>query len=176
MNATTPRPAPAPTQTAPSASSSRIRSAPPWPWVPEEELEPFGLGSGQPTADLARALTRAPRRPRSLGRTPGVALSARSERRHRAHREVVMKLAGGLGSADQGQFGSGDRATPGRQKARRPSSSLRPHLDPPRSQTQPSSAPGQPPASPAPPFISCLRGGPATDHERLGHDFFVIFD
>ena len=44
---------------------------------------------------------------------------------------------------------------------------------PPHNQTQPSSATRQPVASPgvtAPPTISCLRGGPATDHERLGTD------
>ena len=57
--------------------------------------------------------------------------------------------------------------TPGRQKARRPPSRLRPHLDPPRGQAQPRPPSRQPPPSPAPPLISCLRGAPEPDHERL---------
>ena len=58
--------------------------------------------------------------------------------------------------------------SPGRQKRLRPPSRLRPHLAPPRRQAQPRLASRQPPASPAPPFISCLRGGLAPDHEGLG--------
>ena len=69
--------------------------------------------------------------------------------RQSAHGKVITDSIGKVVT-----FGSGDRAQPGRQKAIRPPSRLRPHLDPPRNQTQPSSAPRQPPASPAPPFIS----------------------
>ena len=67
----------------------------------------------------------------------------------------------GLGSADRGQFGSGDRARPGRQKLIRPLSRLRPHLDPPHDQAQPRAAPYQLVASPpatAPATISCPSG------------------
>ena len=56
---------------------------------------------------------------------------------------------------------------PGRQQRLRPPSRLRPHLAPPRGQAQPRLAPRQPPDSPAPPFISCLCGGLAPDHEGL---------
>ena len=77
------------------------------------------------------------------------------------------------GSGAQAEVSLGARTGPSRadKKLVRPPSRLRPHLDPPSGQAQPSSAPYQRPASPhaaAHPSIPCLRGGPEPDHGRFG--------